>query len=747
MRLASYAWHWLRADPRHGQILTLGSLLAYGLGWLGFDLGLAQMAVTVGTALAVQRLGDWWTGAPWRSGARSALISALSLCLLLRTDALWTAAVGSAVAVGSKFLIRVRGKHVFNPTNGALVALLLTTNLAWVSPGQWGTAAAFAFAMACAGLLVVNRAARSDVTVAFIAAYAAILVGRSLSLGEPLTIPLHRLESGAFLLFSFFMISDPKTTPDSRIGRIAFAVLVAVGAWYVHFRLFRPNGFLWSLAAASLLVPLIDWIVPAARYQWPLAVSRFTRLDWRTPMLRKTAVFLFAMGLALGASTRADAFCGFYVAKADTSLFNKASQVVLVRDGDRTVITMSNDFRGNPREFAMVIPVPMSITREQIHVAEAALVTHLDAYTAPRLVEYYDPDPCVMYDRLLAMESALPTPASVGAARQDARAKSLGVTIEAQYTVGEYDILILSAAQSSGLETWLRENGYRIPAGASEVLGSYIGQKMRFFVAKVNLAEQARLGVVKLRPIQVAYESPKFMLPIRLGMVNADGTQELFVYTLTRKGRVESTNYRTVKLTTDVEIPTYVKDPAMFSRMYRALFDQHVKREDMRAVFQEYAWDMGWCDPCAADPLTADELRGLGVFWLDGAAGQGPRPLPGVRIAPQPQNVFVTRLHVRYDKAHFPEDLVFHETGDRTNFQGRYVLRHAWTGTATCAAAEQYRRDLVARREKEAQTLASLTGWSIEEIRRQQGPAPVVGPAKDDPAVPWWRKLWPQPGW
>jgi hypothetical protein len=733
------------ADPRHGQIATLASLLVYGLGWLQFDLGLPQVAVTLAAAVGTQRLGDAWTGAPWRSGAKSALISGLSLCLLLRTDALWLAALAAAIAVGSKFVIRVRGKHVFNPTNGALIALLLTTDLAWVSPGQWGTAAAFAFTMACAGMLVVNRAARSDVTLAFIAAWSAILVGRSVSLGEPLTIPLHRLESGAFLLFSFFMISDPKTTPDSRIGRIAFAVLVAVGAWYVQFRLFRTNGFLWALAAASLLVPIIDWFVPAARYQWPHALTCFTRIDWRTAMLRKTAVFVTALGLVLGASARADAFCGFYVAKADTSLFNKASQVVLVRDGDRTVITMANDFRGNPREFAMVIPVPTAITREQIHVAESALVTHLDAYTAPRLVEYFDPDPCAMYDRLRSMEMSASAPAAAGAARQDVRAKSLGVTIEAQYTVGEYDILILSASQSAGLETWLRESGYRIPAGAAEVLGSYIGQKMRFFVAKVNLAEQARLGVITLRPIQVAYESPKFMLPIRLGMVNADGTQELFVYTLTRKGRVESTNYRTVKLATDVEIPTYVKDPAMFARMYRSLFDQHVEREDMRAVFQEYAWDMGWCDPCAADPLTADELRGLGVFWLDGSGAS--RPLPGGRIAPQPQNVFVTRLHVRYDKAHFPEDLVFHETGDRSNFQGRYVLRHAWTGTATCAAADTYRRELVARREREAQTLASLTGWPIEDIRRQQGVVPAADPIKNEPAMPWWRKLWPQPGW
>ncbi len=259
------------------------------------------------------------------------------------------------------------------------------------------------------------------------------------------------------------------------------------------------------------------------------------------------------------------------------------------------------------------------------------------------------------------------------------------MTIEARYTVGEYDILILSAAQSRGLETWLRESGYRIPAGASEVLGSYIRQNMRFFVAKVNLAEQSKLGFATLRPIQVAYESPKFMLPIRLGTANADGPQELFVYTLTRKGRVESTNYRTVKLRTDVEIPAYVKDPAEFAKMYKAMFDAHVRRENMSAIFQEYAWDMGWCDPCAADPLSNDAAcASLGAFWLDESDATTPRFVP--RRTASPQNVFVTRLHVRYDRAHFPEDLVFHETGDRTNFQGRYVLRHAFTGPATCAA-------------------------------------------------------------
>jgi hypothetical protein len=269
--------------------------------------------------------------------------------------------------------------------------------------------------------------------------------------------------------------------------------------------------------------------------------------------MRRLAIALtLATALVLTAAT-AFGFCGFYVAKADTKLFNQASQVVLVRDGDRTVLTMANDFKGNPKEFAIVIPVPTFIQKEQIHVAEQALLDHLDAYSAPRLVEYFDDNPCqrVLYEMAPGPAGAV----ADGALRKGDRAKSLGVTIEAQYTVGEYDILILSAKESQGLETWLVENGYRIPAGASRVLGSYLKQGMRFFVAKVNLDEQSKLGFTYLRPLQVAYESPKFMLPIRLGMVNAAGPQELFVYALTRKGRVETTNYRTVRLPSDAEVP------------------------------------------------------------------------------------------------------------------------------------------------------------------------------------------------
>lgn len=439
---------------------------------------------------------------------------------------------------------------------------------------------------------------------------------------------------------------------------------------------------------------------------------------------------LFAVALALTPSL-ASAFCGFYVAKADSKLYNKASQVVLVRQNDKTVLTMASDYRGELDEFALVVPVPKALERGQIHVGDKALIEHLDAYSAPRLVEYYDPDPCEV-DLLRERYMAAPATAMAGKAADKDRAKALGVTIEAQYTVGEYDILILSAEQSNGLETWLKDNGYKIPAGAGDVLESYIKQKMHFFVARVNLAEQSKLGFTYLRPLQVAYESPKFMLPLRLGTVNADGPQDLIVYALTPKGRVETTNYRTVRVPTGMEIPLYVKDS--FAEFYKAMFDQRVKKEDMRCVFTEYSWDMGWCDPCAADPLSAEELRKLGVFWKTG--GESPQ-VRGWRGGPQ--QVHITRLHVRYDREHFPEDLVFQETGDRENFQGRYVLRHAWKGEPQCDQARRYLADLPKRYEEEAKTLANLTGWDLEKIREKMnlsGAAPESGGGK------WWDKLW-----
>ena len=428
---------------------------------------------------------------------------------------------------------------------------------------------------------------------------------------------------------------------------------------------------------------------------------------------------------ALLVANSAHAFCGFYVAKADAKLFNKSSKVVVARKGERTAVTMASDYQGDPREFALVIPVPTVVAKEQIKVLETALVDHLDAYSAPRLVEYFDPDPCQPQAMFAAASIADQAPTS-SPTNSSARAAALGVKIEAEYTVGEYDILILSATQSNGLATWLAESGYRIPAGAAPVLGSYIKQNMKFFVARVNLQEQAKLGYHYLRPIQVSYATEKFMLPIRLGTVNASGPQDMIVLMLTERGRVEPTNYRTTRIPSNAEIPIYTK--LEFGGFYRAMFDTQVKKDDMSVVYLEYAWNMGWCDPCAADPVPNDKLAALGAFWVDQAASLQRPGAPVIGQNPmQGTNVFLTRLHVRYDAAHFPEDLMFQETADRSNFQGRYVLRHPYTGPAACAAGEAYRRLLGARFEAEASTLSQLTGWDIASIREKMRASGQVG--------------------
>ncbi|TKB64044.1 MAG: hypothetical protein E8D47_12415 [Nitrospira sp.] len=253
-------------DPRLYQIASLSTLLLYGLLWLHFDVSPVQIIVTIGTAILTQYAGARFYNLP-SFDPKSPLISALSLCLLLRTDHLAVAALAAFIAIGSKFVIRWRDKHLFNPTNFALV-IMLAGGLGWISPGQWGQVAWFGFLIACLGSLVVTRAARADVTLAFLTFYVGLLFARALWLGDPLTIPLHQIESGALLIFSFFMISDPKTTPDSRAGRIVFALMVALAALYVQFGFFRPNGPLWGLIACAALVPLLDYVLPGSRYDW-----------------------------------------------------------------------------------------------------------------------------------------------------------------------------------------------------------------------------------------------------------------------------------------------------------------------------------------------------------------------------------------------------------------------------------------------------------------------------------------------
>ena len=412
----------------------------------------------------------------------------------------------------------------------------------------------------------------------------------------------------------------------------------------------------------------------------------------------KTTVAAVAVLAAIAGP--AAAFCGFYVAKADFKLFNKSSKVVLARDGNTTAITMASDYEGEPKEFAVVIPVPTFIERKQIGVVEMKTIDHLDAYTAPRLVEYHDHDPCAPIV-LYSARGGGPLPATAVGRTELAGARYKGVTVEANYDVGEYDVSILSAQESDGLVNYLNDNGYRIPNGADAVLGSYIKQKMRFFIAKVNLERMQKLGNGYLRPLQVRYETTKFMLPIRLGTVNANGPQDLIVYALSRNGRVETANYRTVKLPSNVNVPLFVKDD--FGTFYKSMFDKAVERENMRVVFTEYAWDMAWCDPCAADPMSGKELVELGARWI---GSDDDKPFRAVQGA----NAYVTRLHVRYDAQSFPEDLVLTETRDRANFQGRYVLNHPWKGSTSCEAGAKYRAGLPQRYRQEAENLVNLTG-------------------------------------
>lgn len=413
-------------------------------------------------------------------------------------------------------------------------------------------------------------------------------------------------------------------------------------------------------------------------------------------------------------SLSAQAFCGFYAGKADASLFNEASQVVIARDGPRTVLTMVNDYKGALTEFALVVPTPQVIREGQVRVVDKVVVEHLDAFSAPRLAEYRDPDPCQFHfswgEKIYPPMQPMPVMAmsAMPAAVRDA---ALGVTVEAAYTLEEYDIVSLSATQSDGLETWLTENGYRIPKGASAALKPYINQGMKFFVAKVNLKNQAQTGYTLLRPLQFAFESEKFMLPMRLGLLNAppDKPQDLIVYTLTRQGRVESSSYRTARLPTGVNIPFFAKP--VFKQVYQDMFSEQARREDYRVVFTEYFWNMGFCDPCAADPLTVEEQRKLGAFWVGGGdpvqnfkalvtpgaeAGKMDAALMNRRGGWGGSPVMVTRLHLRYTASSFPEDLMLTQTSDQQNWQVRQVVQQPYEGTLGACFASLNGQDCTA---------------------------------------------------
>ena len=428
-----------------------------------------------------------------------------------------------------------------------------------------------------------------------------------------------------------------------------------------------------------------------------------TQISVHVLQMRLLAFLLITTTVSLIASEPASAFCGFYVAKADATLFNKTSQVILVRNGDRTTITMSSDFEGNVKDFAMVVPVPVVLKRNDIRTVSSSLFSTLDTYSSPRLVEYYDNNPCETY-LMLDEVTSMKMNAVAGAVMEEREdvSKDYHVKIEAQYTVDEYDILVLSAEESNGLERWLTDNGYRIPPGAKEVLEPYINSNMKFFVVKVNMEELEKKGTKMLSPLQITFNSPKFMLPIRLGMANAKGSQDMIIYAFSQRGRIEATNYRTVKVPTGNNIPEFTQQ--WFGQFYVDTYRKHRKEAGQNNVYLEYAWNVGAnvgvkCDPCNGPPPMVNDMLTAGVNWLDPNWGQG--------------DVFFTRLHVTYDRKNFPQDLFFEETPNRENFQARYVITHPAYGDFTCAEGKAYVKTVMERRKDELNNLALLTGWDV----------------------------------
>jgi Na+-transporting NADH:ubiquinone oxidoreductase subunit NqrB len=263
----------LWSDARHYQIAALSTLLIYNLGWLDFGARPLNSALAIASSLLTQALCSRYYGLP-SIDLRSPLITGLSLSLLLRADEAWLHAAAGAIAIGSKFLFRIDGKHIWNPAGLAIVVLLLTSNNVWISPGQWGSAVWFAALLGFFAILVLHAARRSDMALFFLASHAALLFARAWWLGDPIAIPIHQLQSGSLLIFAFFMISDPRTSPDARLGRFLFAASVALTAHYLAFFMQMRPALYVALIALSPLTLLIDRILPAERFAWTRPASQ-----------------------------------------------------------------------------------------------------------------------------------------------------------------------------------------------------------------------------------------------------------------------------------------------------------------------------------------------------------------------------------------------------------------------------------------------------------------------------------------
>jgi MYXO-CTERM domain-containing protein len=419
---------------------------------------------------------------------------------------------------------------------------------------------------------------------------------------------------------------------------------------------------------------------------------------------------LVAAAIVAATAGTAHAFCGFYVAGGDQQMFNDATQVVLMRDGTRTVLSMQNNYKGPPDAFAMIIPVPVVLHEGDVKTLPKDVFERVEKMGAPRLVEYWEQDPCAIdeYKKEGATAGSLMLRRAAAA---PAATHSFGVTIEAKFVVGEYQIVILSAKDSTGLDGWLRAEKYNIPDGAEPLLRPYVESGMKFFVAKVDPAKVTfENGRAALSPLRFFYDDERFELPIRLGIANSSGTQDLIVNILAPNQRYEVANYPNVTIPTNLDVKDSVKDK--FGAFYAALFDATVEKHPGAAV-TEYAWQATTCDPCPGPTLNMGDFQLLGADVIHGARSQQASPTTPMNRRRPPgyggygYDMVLTRLHMRYGKD-LKDDLVFRaadpivggreyvvdqgtgrlEEGARTdatnNFQGRYVIRHPWTGPIAC---------------------------------------------------------------
>jgi hypothetical protein len=412
------------------------------------------------------------------------------------------------------------------------------------------------------------------------------------------------------------------------------------------------------------------------------------------------------------APAEAHAFCGFFVAGSNKDLASDASKVVLMRKGNKTALTMSNNYKGPTESFAMVVPVPVVLHKEDVKTLAPDVFDHIDQLSAPRLVEYWEEDPCRAREQD-DLEKRRSREGRVQFSLPGSSGATHGVKVEAQFAVGEYEIVILSAKEATGLSSWLKENKYSIPRGAAEALRPYVQAQQKFFVAKVDIKKVKRdkNGVVVLSPLRVIYDAQELRLPVRLGLLNAQGKQDLIVYVLSPEARFEVANYPNIFIPTNLEVVDEVR--ASFASFYAQLFDEALARANNKAVVTEYAWQTSSCDPCPVPPLQQSDLATLGDDVLSGSTAQV-GPAAGGGGAGRGGGYYggfaswvLTRLHTRYAKETLSEDLVFRQAkpvvGGRAgwdtsaqeqpgevkpdssnNFQARYIIRHYFQGEVKC---------------------------------------------------------------